>query len=113
MRLNAIWRRAVVALLLTIQVFIYLPQTQAQQKGYDANLMKGLKWRLVGPYRGGRSVAVAGVSSQPNVFYFGATGGGIFKTTDGGTNWMPMSDGFFKTASVGAIGVSESDPNVV
>ncbi len=113
MRLNAIWRRGVVALLLAINVCIYLPQTQAQQKGYDANLMKGLKWRLVGPYRGGRSVAVSGVSSQPNTFYFGATGGGVFKTTDGGTNWTAMSDGFFKTASVGAIGVAESDPNVV
>ncbi|MEW6129462.1 MAG: glycosyl hydrolase [Acidobacteriota bacterium] len=113
MRLNAIWRRGVVAALLAVSIFVSLPQTSAQQKGYDASLMKGLKWRLVGPYRGGRSVAVAGVSSQPNTFYFGGTGGGIFKTTDGGNNWMPMSDGFFKTASVGAIGVSESDPNIV
>jgi len=86
---------------------------RAQQRGYDQSLLKGLQWRSVGPYRGGRSTAVTGVSSQPNVFYFGATGGGVWKTTDGGINWAPISDDDFKTGSVGAIGVSESDPNVV
>jgi photosystem II stability/assembly factor-like uncharacterized protein len=86
---------------------------RAQQRGYDQSLLKGLQWRSIGPYRGGRSTAVTGVSSQPNVFYFGATGGGVWKTTDGGINWAPISDEDFKTGSVGAIGVSESDPNVV
>jgi photosystem II stability/assembly factor-like uncharacterized protein len=85
----------------------------AQQKAYDSSLLKGLQWRSIGPYRGGRSTAVTGVSSQPNVFYFGATGGGVWKTTDGGINWASISDEDFKTGSVGAIGVSESDPNVV
>src|SRR6266446_6470098 len=65
----------------------------AQQKGYDQSLLKGLQWRSIGPYRGGRSTAVAGVTSQPNVFYFGATGGGVWKTTDGGINWEAVSDG--------------------
>jgi photosystem II stability/assembly factor-like uncharacterized protein len=75
--------------------------------------MKGLAWRSIGPYRGGRAVAVAGVTSQPNVFYFGATGGGVWKTTDGGINWDVVSDEYFKTGSVGAICVAESDPNVI
>jgi photosystem II stability/assembly factor-like uncharacterized protein len=79
----------------------------------DLNALKELKYRQIGPFRGGRSVAVSGVISQPNTYYFGGTGGGVFKTTDGGASWTPMSDGQFKTGSVGAIGVSESDPNTV
>lgn len=74
---------------------------------------KDLKWRSIGPYRGGRVTAVAGVNSQSDIYYFGATGGGVWKTTDGGMNWQPVTDSFFKTGTVGAIGVSESDPNVV
>lgn len=72
-----------------------------------------LKFRSMGPYRGGRVVAVAGVPSQPNTYYFGGTGGGVFKTTDGGNSWRPVSDGFFKTGSVGAIAVADTDPNIV
>ncbi len=82
----------------------------AEKKG---DPLKNLQYRLVGPFRGGRAGAVAGVASQPNVYYFGATGGGVWKTTDVGANWENVSDGFFKTGSVGAIAVSESDPNVV
>jgi len=79
----------------------------------DLNSLKELKYRSIGPFRGGRVDAVSGVTSQPNVYYFGATGGGVWKTTDGGATWLPISDGQFKTGSVGAIGVSESDPNVI
>jgi len=79
----------------------------------DLNSLKQLKYRNIGPFRGGRAVAVSGVTSQPNVYYFGATGGGVWKTVDAGVDWTPVSDGQFKTGSVGAIGVSESDPNVV
>ncbi|MEP7338701.1 MAG: glycosyl hydrolase [Acidobacteriota bacterium] len=79
-----------------------------------ANPLTGLRWRNIGPFRGGRSVAVAGVSSQPNVYYFGSVGGGVYKTSDGGVNWESVSDGQgFGTGTVGAIAVSESDPNVV
>jgi photosystem II stability/assembly factor-like uncharacterized protein len=75
--------------------------------------LKDLKFRLVGPFRGGRSVAAAGVPSEANVYYFGATGGGVWKTTDAGTSWQPISDGQFRTGSVGAIAVADSDPNVI
>ncbi len=75
--------------------------------------LAGLKFRQVGPFRGGRSGAVTGVQSQPLTFYFGATGGGIFKTTDGGAHWLPVADGQLKLGSIGAIAVSDSDPNIV
>ena len=74
---------------------------------------KALKWRGIGPYRGGRSTAVAGDANNRLVFYMGATGGGVWKTTDGGISWSPMSDGIFKTGSVGAIAVSMSDSNTI
>src|SRR5580692_12716990 len=79
----------------------------------DFTSLKELKYRNIGPFRGGRAVAVSGVTSQPSVYYFGATGGGIWKTTDGGVNWAPVSDGQIKSGSVGSIAVAESDPNVV
>ncbi len=79
----------------------------------DPTLFQGLEWRFVGPWRGGRVTAVAGVASQPMTFYFGSTGGGVWKTEDGGNSWANVSDGFFKTGSVGAIAVAPSDPNVV
>src|SRR6516225_8782753 len=79
----------------------------------DSSLLNSLEWRLIGPFRGGRVVAVAGDPVHSLVFYFGSTGGGVWKTTDGGLIWENVSDGFFKRASVGAIAVSDSDPNVV
>jgi photosystem II stability/assembly factor-like uncharacterized protein len=77
------------------------------------DLYKELRFRLVGPFRGGRSVAVAGVASQPNVYYFGATGGGVWKTVDSGAAWQPISDGQFQNGDVGAIAVADSDPNTI
>ena len=76
-------------------------------------LLTSLEWRSIGPYRGGRVVAVAGDTAHSQVFYFGSTGGGVWKTSDGGVYWENISDGFFKRASVGAIAVSASDPNVI
>src|SRR3989440_13068486 len=76
------------------------------------SLLASLEWRAIGPFRGGRAVAVAGGPVNPQVFYFGSTGGGVLKTTDGGQYWENISDGCFKRASVGAIAVAESDPNV-
>jgi photosystem II stability/assembly factor-like uncharacterized protein len=79
----------------------------------NPELLKSLEWRLVGPFRGGRCVAVAGHPTEMQTHYMGTTGGGVWKTTDGGTSWENISDGFFKRASVGGIAVSPSDPNVI
>ena len=79
----------------------------------DPRLLETLEWRLVGPYRGGRCIAVAGDVSDTLTHYFGSTGGGVWKTRDGGATWVNISDGFLGTASVGALAVAESDPNVV
>src|SRR5262249_27191851 len=74
--------------------------------------LKGLSWRLVGPFRGGRALAVSGVVGEPNTYYFGAVAGGVWKTADGGLNWQNVS-AKAKINWVGAIAVSESDPNVI
>ncbi|MEO7021571.1 MAG: glycosyl hydrolase, partial [Ktedonobacteraceae bacterium] len=79
----------------------------------DPNMLKGLEWRSLGPYRGGRVVAVAGDPFDKQRFYFGSTGGGVWQTTDGGLIWENISDGYFKRASVGAIAVAQADPNVI
>ncbi|WP_318312201.1 VPS10 domain-containing protein [Flagellimonas crocea] len=77
------------------------------------SLFPGLKWRNIGPFRGGRSVTSTGVVGQPHTYYMGSTGGGIWKTTDDGITWTNVSDGFLKTGTVGDIAVSESNPNIV
>ncbi|MEX0274451.1 MAG: WD40/YVTN/BNR-like repeat-containing protein, partial [Flavobacteriaceae bacterium] len=79
---------------------------------YPSELYSSLEYRLVGPFRGGRSAAVTGVPGQPNLFYFGATGGGVWKTTNGGRSWKNISDGYFG-GSIGAVEVAKSDPNVI
>src|SRR3954469_25995110 len=85
----------------------------APAAGVEPALLAGLRWRSLGPARGGRSQAVAGSSSRPLEYYFGATGGGLWKTTDGGVTWRAVSDKFFNSSSVGAVAVSESNPDVV
>ncbi|HEU5453343.1 MAG TPA: hypothetical protein VFU76_15215, partial [Terriglobales bacterium] len=72
-----------------------------------------LKWRNIGPNRGGRSLACAGSSSRPLEYYFGAVGGGLWKTTDGGQTWKAVTDGQIKASSVGAVAVAESNPDIV
>src|SRR5262245_15902737 len=71
-----------------------------------------LRWRNLGPARGGRSLAVSGSVARPNEYYFGATGGGLWKTTDGGTIWRPVTDGMIHSSSVGALAVGPSDPHL-
>ncbi|MDA8692904.1 glycosyl hydrolase [Saprospiraceae bacterium] len=96
--------------LLSLIVFTFLSSiTQAQ---IDLKYAEAIEWREIGPYRGGRSCAVTGVAGKDNLYYFGSTGGGIWKTLDGGRSWENISDGFFG-GSIGAIAVSESDNNVI
>ncbi len=90
---------------------VHDPKT-AQPVIYDS-VFRGLKWRNIGPFRGGRANAITGVINQDQVYYVGYTGGGVWKTEDGAIHWKNISDGYFKTGSIGAIAVSESDPNLV
>ena len=79
---------------------------------YKESLYNGIQWRLVGPFRGGRAGTVAGVSQNPDLYYMGTAGGGVWKTTDAGSSWSCISDGYFG-GSIGAVAVSESDPNII
>src|SRR3954452_17158696 len=78
----------------------------------DEKLFRGMQWRQVGPFRGGRALAIEGIPGEPGVYYFGAVAGGVWKTTDGGANWAPLSDKE-SISSIGAIAVAPSDHNVV
>ena len=89
-----------------------LVPTVAAAQVVDSTAFNALSWRNIGPYRGGRSVAVTGSVARPNEYYMGTTGGGVLKTTDGGLTWSPTTDGFFG-GTIGAIAVSESNPDVV
>lgn len=79
----------------------------------DPALLSAMEWRLVGPYRGGRVTTVTGVADNPQLYYMGATGGGVWKTENAGLTWENISDGFFNVGTIGAIAVAESDPNVI
>jgi len=88
-----------------------IAQDKEEKSSYDA-ISKGLSWRCIGPFRGGRSAAVAGVEGNPMLFYMGSTGGGVWRTKNGGNSWENISDGYFG-GSIGSIAVSESDNNVL
>ncbi|MEZ4859465.1 MAG: glycosyl hydrolase [Flavobacteriaceae bacterium] len=92
--------------------FSFLFSEVSLAQTYQENLYSALEYRLIGPFRGGRSAAVTGVPNKPNLFYFGATGGGVWRTNNGGRTWENISDGFFG-GSIGAIEVAEDDPNVM
>ncbi len=103
-------------ILLSCLLFCITHNTIAQPAKDTADLnsyFKPVKWRCIGPFRGGRSNCATGVVGNPAVYYQGSTGGGLWKTEDMGITWRNISDGFFKTGSVGAVAVAESDPNIV
>lgn len=93
-------------------IFLFVPGSASAQD-VDESYLELLRWRSIGPSRGGRVVAVAGDPVNKMVFYQGTTGGGVWKTDDGGINWRNVSDGYFRTGSVGAVAVAPSDPSIV
>ena len=97
-----------ISLCLLTSFFTY---SQDGKKSYE-QISNGLEWRCIGPFRGGRSAAVTGVEGKPHLFYMGTTGGGVWKTKNGGNSWENISDGYFG-GSIGAIAVSESDNNII
>jgi photosystem II stability/assembly factor-like uncharacterized protein len=97
---------------IVITLFLLLPSAAAVAQSVPSELVNGLKWRLIGPFRGGRAVAVTGVSGDSTTFYFGAVNGGIWKTSDAGTEWTPIFDGQ-PIGSIGAIAVAPSDPKTI
>jgi len=99
--------RAGLFFLVSVLALLSLPQSvEAQQ--YDAALLKGMKYRLIGPYRGGRALTAVGVPTQPDVYYFGAVSGGVWKTVNAGITWEPIFDDQ-PVSSIGSIAVAESD----
>ncbi len=88
-------------------------QTKSTSNQIDQKLYESLTYRNIGPFRGGRSTAVTGVPGQILTYYMGTTGGGVWKTTDAGTTWQNISDGFFNTTGIGDVTVAPSDPNII
>ena len=107
------------ALVVTVLAFALFDDTfgpiaaNAYNEAYSDNLFSGLEYSMVGPSRGGRVTAVAGHRTQPSTFYMGTVGGGVWKTTDYGISWHPITDGYFATGSIGAIRVADSDQNII
>src|ERR1700686_1917247 len=99
-----------VLIIAIVGLLLLAPIAIAQQ--YDTNLYSGLRWRMIGPFRAGRVNAVSGVVGQPETFYFGSVGGGVWKTNNAGRTWTPVFDSQ-SAASIGAIGVAPSDPSIV
>jgi photosystem II stability/assembly factor-like uncharacterized protein len=97
---------------LIVVCLIFFVSASFAQQTIDPKTYAGMKWRLIGPFRGGRALAVTGVIGQPNTYYFGAVSGGVWKTTDGGITWDPLFDKQ-SVSSIGAIAVADSDPNVI
>ncbi len=105
--------RAGLALLALLPASLSAQTGQTAVSAVNSALLEGLRYRLVGPSRGGRVTAVTGVASEPRTFYMGVASGGVFKTTDGGERWVPVTDGQVPVGSTGAIEVAPSDPKVV
>src|SRR5881275_819791 len=107
---------ALVGLILTVSILPVSVRSAASSTlttvAVDEKLFNGMRWRQIGPFRGGRALAIEGVVGEPDTYYFGAVAGGVWKTTDGGANWTPLFDKA-PISSIGAIAVAPSDHNVI
>ena len=116
MRISYLFKRSLIALFFVLFLTQFghaqRKKSKAVEPTFDSSLYGSLEYRELGPFRGGRAAAVTGVTGQPKLFYFGATGGGVWKTEDGGKTYANISDGFFG-GSIGSIAVAKSDPNVI
>lgn len=99
-------------LLFLLILSLIFPSSDIYAQGIDSTYLGSLQWRNLGPFRGGRSCAVTGVEGKANLFYFGSTGGGVWRSNDAGNSWENISDGYFG-GSIGAVAVSPSDPNII
>ncbi|HMD34018.1 MAG TPA: hypothetical protein VKH42_03570, partial [Vicinamibacterales bacterium] len=104
---------AVLVVVCLIPGFLIAQRGGAGGPAASAGPFGALRWRSVGPARGGRSIAATGINSRPNEYYMGATGGGLWKTTDGGNTWRAVTDGLISSSSVGAVAVAQSNPDIV
>lgn len=111
-RATLYFRMLALLLLVTTGLTQLMAQTTAKPV-YEPQFFDKLKWRNIGPNRGGRSLGCTGSPGRPNEYYFGATGGGLWKTQDGGQNWAPVTDGQVTSSSVGAVAVAETNPDIV
>lgn len=111
------YRFSLVFLLSICALFCVSPLLEAQtaktSPPVDPSFYQGYSWRNIGPNRGGRSLGSSGSPGRPNEYYFGATGGGLWKTTDGGNEWFPVTDGQISSSSIGAVAVAETNPDIV
>ena len=104
-------------LIMALAILFFYPSSAQRKKSksttqFDQSLYGGMEWRMVGPHRGGRAGTVTGVPNDPNLYYMGTAGGGVWKSADAGNSWECISDGYFG-GSIGAVAVSESDPNII
>src|SRR5581483_8884318 len=104
--------RRIVWFVASLALLVPLVRSAAPGQSVDASLFGALHWRMIGPFRGGRAVAVSGVAGDPRTFYFGAVGGGVWKTENAGRTWRPIMDGY-PVSSIGAIAVAPSDPSTI
>src|SRR3979409_342063 len=103
----------VVLILILLQTIAGAQRAGGGNQTASAGPFGALRWRSLGPARGGRSIAVAGSDARPYEYYMGATGGGLWKTTDSGISWKPVTDGLINHSSIGAVAVAASNPDVV
>src|SRR5216117_2229339 len=105
-------RRSATVLLVLAATTGVSAAARARAESYDPGLLRELRWRMIGPHRGGRTKAAAGIPDRPNVFYVGAVNGGVWKTEDYGRTWLPILDDQ-PTGSIGALAIALSDPETV